>query len=42
MTKWCNVVIKMWKEDIEKGLLFKYELYNDPEIPDWFLDKVFK
>jgi len=40
--KWCNVVIKMWKEDIESGILFKCELYNDPEIPDWFIDKVFK
>jgi hypothetical protein len=40
--KWCNVVIKMWKEDIESGILFKHELYSDPDLPDWFLDKVLK
>jgi hypothetical protein len=38
--RWLNVSVKMWKEDIEKGLLFKQELYNDPNYPHWWLDKV--
>jgi len=40
--KWCNVTIKMWKDDLKSGILFRQELYNDPELPDWFLDKVLK
>ncbi len=40
--KWLNVTISMWKEDINKGLLFKEELYNDPNLPEWFLDSIFK
>lgn len=38
--KWMGVTVKMWKEDIEKGLLFKKELYDDPNYPHWWLDKV--
>jgi len=38
--KWLNVTVTMWKEDIEKGLLFKFELYDDPKFPDWWLNKV--
>ena len=37
-----NVTLAMWKEDIERGLLRKIELYNDPDIPDWWLDKVLR
>jgi hypothetical protein len=32
----------MWKEDIEKGILFKKELYEDPKFPHWWLDSIFK
>jgi len=39
--KWLNVTVSMWKEDIQKGLLFKQELYNDPRLPHWWLDKIF-
>ena len=38
--KWMGVAITMWREDIQKGLLAKIELYNDPNLPDWWLDKV--
>ena len=38
--KWMDVNITMWKEDIERGLLFKKELYSDPCLPHWWLDKV--
>ena len=38
--KWMDVTVEMWKEDFEKRLLFKCELYDDPELPDWWLDKV--
>lgn len=40
--KWLNVNVTMWKEDMERGLLFKCELYDDPNLPNWWLDKVFK
>lgn len=38
--KWLNVSVKMWKEDMEKGLLFPGELYNDPQYPHWWLNSV--
>jgi len=38
--KWMDVSVEMWKEDIEQRLLTKFELYDDPEIPNWWLDKV--
>ena len=38
--KWLNVQVTMWKEDIEKGLLFKEELYKDPKYPHWWLNKI--
>jgi len=37
-----NITVAMWKEDISKGLLFKCELYDDPNLPDWWLHKIFK
>lgn len=40
--KYLNLTVAMWLEDIEKGLLFKSELYDDSQLPDWWLDKIFK
>lgn len=40
--KWLNVTVKMWLEDIELGTLYKFELYEDPRFPSWFLDGVLK
>lgn len=40
--QYLNVSVAMWLEDIPKGLLFLKELYQDPNLPDWWLDKVFK
>jgi hypothetical protein len=40
--RWCSVNIAMWKEDIEKGYLFKKELYEDGKYPHWWLDSIFK
>lgn len=39
---WMDVTVKMWKEDLKTGLLFKSELYNDPDFKEfhWWLDKV--
>ena len=37
-----NVNVTMWKEDIEKGLLFKSELYSDGNFPEWWLDSIFR
>ena len=40
--KWLNVTVAAWLEDIELGTLFKHELYEDPDLPHWWLDRVFK
>lgn len=40
--KWMDVTVEMWKEDIKKGLLFIFELYEDDRYPRWWLDIVFK
>lgn len=40
--KWLNVQVTMWKEDMEKGLLFLNELYSDSKFPHWWLDSVFR
>jgi len=40
--KWMDVNIKMWKEDIDKSNLMKWELYDDPRFPHWWLDGIFK
>jgi len=40
--KYLNLTVAMWKEDIRKHLLLKSELYDDPNLPDWWLDKVLK
>jgi len=40
--RWLNVTVAMWKEDMDNGTLFKKELYDDPNIPNWWLDKIFK
>lgn len=39
--KMLNVTVAMWKEDLDTILCLS-ELYNDPELPNWWLDKVFK
>ena len=38
--KMLNLNVTMWKEDIEAGNLFKFELYNDPKFPTWWLDSI--
>jgi len=40
--KWMSVTIAMWMEDISQGNLMLYELYEDPNLPDWWLDSIFK
>ena len=39
--KWMDVTVKMWREDIPRGLLSRSELTADG-YPDWFLDRVLK
>lgn len=38
--KILNITVKMWREDIESGHLFKCELYHDGKFPEWWLDRV--
>lgn len=30
----------MWREDLENGTIFKWELYTDGRFPVWWLDSV--
>ena len=32
---WMDVTIAMWREDLIKGDLIKFELLDDPEIPEF-------
>lgn len=40
--QWMGVSVSMWKEDLEKGHLSRIELYEDPNLPHWWLDVVLK
>jgi hypothetical protein len=41
--KWLSsLTVSMWREDINKKYLFKWELYDNPDFPDWWLDSVLK
>ena len=44
--KWMGVTIGMWLEDLPEGYVlsqhFKNQLYDDPDLPNWWLDKVLK
>lgn len=39
--QYLGVTTNGWKDDLEKGYLFLFELYEDPRIPDWYLDREF-
>lgn len=36
--KWMDVTVAMWREDIEAGLLYRFELLET--FPDWFVERV--
>jgi hypothetical protein len=38
--QWMDVNIKMWREDIQTGILTKHELYSDNTFPRWWLEKI--
>jgi hypothetical protein len=40
--QYLNLCVTMWREDLRRGLIFKHELYSDPELPHWWLDSVLK
>jgi hypothetical protein len=40
--QFAGVTIDMWKEDIARGYLGRAELYADPRLPHWWLDRVLK
>jgi len=39
--QWLNVTVAMWKEDQSKGHLVLSELYEDENLPRWWLDNIF-
>jgi hypothetical protein len=38
--QYLNLQVTMWREDLRRGWLFKSELYEDPNLPHWWLDSV--
>jgi hypothetical protein len=38
--RWAEVTVRMWKRDIQDGLLFIHELYEDGRFPYWWLNEV--
>lgn len=38
--RYLNLTVTTWKRDLRDGLLFKRELYADPLLPHWWLDRV--
>ena len=40
--KFMNITLAMWQEDIEDGLLAKFELYEDGKYPHSWLNEVLK
>lgn len=39
--KMLSITVAMWKEDLYITL-WPWELYEDPNLPDWWLNSVFK
>ena len=39
---WMDVTVKLWREDIRKGMLLRNELYDEFPQWHWWLDKVLK
>ena len=37
-----DITLSMWREDIGRGHLSKYELYKSGDFPHWWLDSVLK
>lgn len=40
--QWLNTNVAMWMEDRYKGHLVVSELYDDPNLPNWWLDSIFQ
>ena len=39
--RWMEVTVSMWIEDIRRGTLFAWELYEEGRYPNWWLDETF-
>lgn len=37
-----NLQVTAWKEMLREGTLAKFELYEDPNYPHWWLDSILK
>lgn len=35
-----DIAVAAWTDDLNNGMLFLHELYEDENLPHWFLDKV--
>ena len=40
--QYLNLQVTSWREAIRRGIIAKFELYEDPSYPHWWLDSVLK
>jgi hypothetical protein len=40
--QFLNLQVTSWREAIRRGIIAKFELYEDPSYPHWWLDSVLK
>ena len=40
--QYLNLQVTSWREAIRRGIIAKFELYEDPAYPHWWLDSVLK
>ena len=40
--RYLNLQVTSWREDLRRGWLTKHELYEDPNLPHWWLDSALK
>jgi hypothetical protein len=39
---YLNLQVTSWREALRRGIIAKFELYEDPRFPHWWLDSVLK
>lgn len=40
--QYLNLQVTSWREAIRRGIIARFELYEDPAYPHWWLDSVLK
>lgn len=40
--QYLNLQVTSWREALRRGIIARFELYEDPSYPHWWLDSVLK